>query len=130
MITFRYSDTDSLNVMLRKNRFTAHKLNKIVYHNVWALTANQKPAKPIEFPRFQFIRYAEKQRFYDWENLNAGLKPIVDGLRHAGIIVNDSYQRTGPWMVSQIAVSKGQGAWWQCTIWDSETESLQPTPTV
>ena len=37
------------------------------------------------------------------------MKPVVDGMVHSGIIVDDNYKVTGPWEVFQTFRPKKQG---------------------
>lgn len=103
IISFEISAPSSLNVALRTNRFKRNAIYKTIYQDVYYLTLKQKPLKPIENPRLLFIRYGK--RLLDHDNFTASLKPVVDGLKHAGIIVDDTWERTGPWLVDQKKVN-------------------------
>ena len=37
------------------------------------------------------------------------MKPVVDGLVHSGIMIDDNYKVTGPWDVTQSFRSKKDG---------------------
>ena len=45
----------------------------------------------------------------DWDSVVASMKPVVDGLVRAGIMIDDTYKVTGPWEVDQKFLQKKQG---------------------
>ena len=46
-----------------------------------------KPAEPLQRSAIHLIRYSSVEP--DPDNLAASFKPVIDGLREAGVIVND-----------------------------------------
>jgi len=86
-----------------------HKRNRIKkqWHDVVAWTTlGKRPKKPLNKAYLKFVLY--NVRNLDWDSAVSSLKPIADGLVHAGIIRNDSYVVTGPWDVTQGHCKKGQ----------------------
>lgn len=58
----------------------------------------------------------------------ASLKPIVDGLIHCDIILDDSYKITGPWNVFQTFRPKKEGPLLKVSIYDDfERSGISPS---
>ncbi len=96
----------SLNKTLRLYRHSRNKIYKVWYDSVAMLTVGKRPAKPLESAHIQIIRY--NYRMMDYDGVVGSLKPVVDGLQHAGIIYDDSWKVIGAWHVDQQYIKKGQ----------------------
>ena len=97
----------SLNILLRMHWQKRNRYNNHWYKQISLASNGKKPKKELEQFKLTFIRYSN--RFLDFDGCVGSLKPIVDGLIHAGIIKDDSYKMTGPWDVSQEYLPKSQG---------------------
>lgn len=73
-----------------------------IQSKVWSL----KPRQPLDRVSLTFERHA--YRTLDFDGCVASMKPLADGLVHAGILKNDTYRITGPWTVTQAYRPKGQ----------------------
>ena len=49
------------------------------------------------------------------------MKPVIDGLIHSEIIIDDSYKITGPWLVSQSFRPKKEGPLTRIEIHDEQS---------
>lgn len=106
MIHFRVpGQPDPLNVMLRMNKHKRNRINKSWYDIVNLMVKNQLPPKPLKKAQITVTIYNNRQRDYD--GAVGSLKPIIDGLVHAGVLHNDTYKITGPWFVTQEFCKKG-----------------------
>jgi len=111
----------SLNITLRMHPFVRNKHNKEIYEAVHLLTCSQKPPQPLQRAILTFVRCSS--RFLDYDNCVGSLKPVVDGLRHAGIIADDTYQVTGPWDVKQEKCpTKEQCIFVKVQSWDTTSQ--------
>lgn len=62
---------------------------------------------PFNKAKISIIRYfSGKNKYRDYDNLVACMKPIIDGAKLAGVISDDNYQVTGSWEVSQVRTEK------------------------
>lgn len=66
------------------NRF--EKIKRDIHY----LSHNQKPETPLTKFKISVLRIGPKT--FDWDNLVASLKPVIDGLTLAGIIFDDSWK--------------------------------------
>lgn len=83
------------NRVLRRHHF-ANYSDKKKWHSIINLhVINQRPRYPLKKAKLKFTRCF--WRVCDWDGFVTSLKPVVDGLVLAGVIVDDSYKVTGPW---------------------------------
>lgn len=89
-------------------RMHFHKRN--AYYRDWYTAvahavARQTPTNALQRARLSFIRFAP--RTLDFDGLVGSLKPIADGLIHAGVIHDDNWKAVGPWQVDQAFTKTG-----------------------
>jgi len=96
----------SLNKVLNLNPFVRNKYNKNWYTVVALEATGRHPPVPLQKARIRIVRHY--YRFLDYDGLVGSMKPVVDGLQHAQIIVNDGWKCTQVWDVFQKAYPKGQ----------------------
>ncbi len=65
------------------------------------------PEKPLEQAQISACRYSH--RMVDFDGLVASLKPVIDSLKDAGVIIDDRWSVTGRWNVFQEFRPKKQG---------------------
>lgn len=74
---------------LNKNRYMANHFKQLVERElVWTIKASTM--KPIDKPCIVYVKYHEPDRRRDVDNIYSANKFILDALRKAGIIQNDS----------------------------------------
>lgn len=84
-----------------------HRLNK-KWELVFAgLCRGKLPAEPLKKARLTITRHA--YRSLDYDGLVGSLKPIVDALVAVGVLSDDSWKVTGPWVVDQVFRPKSEG---------------------
>lgn len=105
-LTF-HSLPKSLNKALRSNRFKNNQSNKNWDMIVFGTCRNQMPASPLKKARIKIVRHF--YRTLDYDGLVGSLKPVVDGLVSAGVLIDDSWAVLGAWDVSQEFRPKSQG---------------------
>lgn len=66
-----------------------------------------KPTVPLMKAKISIVRM--NWRMLDYDGLVASMKPVVDGLVQSGILKNDTYKITGPWIVTQEFRAKKLG---------------------
>ena len=106
----------SLNKTFRTHYHARNKLFKEWYEVVNELVKDKKPPKPLELCTIEVERCF--YRMLDYDGLVASLKPLVDGLIHSEIILDDSYKITGPWKVYQTFRPKKEGPLTRVKIYD------------
>lgn len=78
----------------------------------WRLTAlysfrRCRPIKPFRKVNIKIVRYfTEKYKFRDYDNLVTSMKPLIDGAVDARVMIDDNYQVTGQWDVTQMRSDK------------------------
>lgn len=87
-IALSIAPTDS-NKILGRSKFAKHSVFKNVKTEVMIACHRKKPEAPLE--RFTIKAERLAPRFLDFDNLVSSLKPYIDGLKLAGIIVDDTY---------------------------------------
>ena len=98
---------DSLNKGLRGNRMKYFSKNKKWDFLILGMVRNQLPPKPLTKARISIVRHFWRQ--LDYDGLVGSMKPIVDALVDAGVLADDSYKVTGPWLVTQEHRPKSAG---------------------
>lgn len=97
----------SLNKKLRSNRFKNHSENKRFDFLIAGMARNQLPKEPLKKARLKITRHF--YRTLDFDGLVGSMKPVVDALVSAGILIDDSWNVLGPWEVDQVFRPKSQG---------------------
>lgn len=69
--------------------------------------ARRKPAKPLERCEIRIVRHS--WRMLDFDGLVGSVKPVIDALVSAGVLMDDAWNVTGPWIVDQVFRPKSQG---------------------
>jgi len=97
----------SLNKAFRTNRFASNNLNKIWDRVIWEACKGQLPPEPLQNARIVIRR--DFYRTLDYDGLVGSMKPVVDGLVTAGVLIDDSWKTLGVWDVSQFFRPKKDG---------------------
>lgn len=105
-LTF-HSLPKSLNKALRSNRWKNNQLNKAWDMMVLGKVLHKRPPEPLKKARIKIVRHF--YRTLDYDGLVGSLKPVVDGLVAAGILIDDSWNVLGVWDVSQEFRPKSSG---------------------
>lgn len=62
-----------------------------------------RPVKPFKQVKIKIVRFfSSKNKYRDYDNLVSSIKPLIDGAVDARIMIDDNYQVTGSWDVSQV----------------------------
>lgn len=78
-----------------------HFFNRSRSANMWKrivlaqILISQKPEEPLTKAKVTLIRYTTKRRICDGDAIPSACKPIVDGLKIAGIIIDDKWRVIG-----------------------------------
>ena len=97
----------SLNKTFRTHYHVRNKLFKEWYTSVAIAVEGKQPPEPLDSCIIEIERCF--YRFLDYDGLVASVKPLIDGLIHSGVILDDSYKITGPWKISQSFRPKKEG---------------------
>ena len=95
----------SLNVQLRQHYFTRSALKKEWVARIGFETSRCRP--PVPLKRVNLVIKRVCKRFMDFDGAVASMKGVVDSLVICGIMHDDSYDVTGPWVVTQERGSTG-----------------------
>lgn len=96
-----------LNVFLRMHFHRRNKINKEIYSMVNLACTGKKPISPLDKYHLAIERHSSQT--LDWDNCVASYKGVVDGLCHARVLLDDRYDMSGPWDVTQHFRPKKQG---------------------
>jgi hypothetical protein len=66
-----------------------------------------KPRVPLERAKITLVRHS--YRMLDFDGVVGSMKPVVDALVTAGVLADDSWRITGPWIVDQKFRPKKDG---------------------
>lgn len=102
-----HSLPDSLNKGLRTHRFKYQQKNKKWDLLIFGMVRHRLPPQPLTKARVTIVRHF--WRSLDYDGLVGSMKPVVDALVEAGVLVDDNYGVTGPWIVTQEFRSKKEG---------------------
>jgi hypothetical protein len=108
-LKIHHASLKSLNVALRSNRFALHRQNKQWDRLIYCLLRekNAIPPSPLTKAHIRLIRHSH--RTLDFDGLVGSLKPVVDSLVSAGVILDDRWNVLGKWDVDQIFRPKKEG---------------------
>jgi len=102
-----HSLPDSLNKGLRTHRLKYNQKNKRWDLLIFGMVRHKLPPKPITKARITIVRHF--WRTLDYDGLVGSMKPIVDALVDAGVLSDDTWKVTGPWVIDQQFRSKKEG---------------------
>lgn len=95
----------SANRTLRQHHFSIKKTADTWKSTTLGLVGiTKRPPRPLENASINVTRYAS--RMMDFDGLVSSLKWIVDGLVLGGVIIDDSWDVTGPWSIDQRKSSR------------------------
>ena len=77
----------------RRHWREVHKENEAWYSAVRAAAWSKRPATPLSKAKLTLTRVSATEPDYD--NLCASFKPVIDGLRYAGVLLDDKKQNIG-----------------------------------
>lgn len=97
----------SLNKGLRNNRYAYHQKNTNWDLHIFSLVRNNLPPAPLEKAVITIIRHSN--RMLDYDGLVGSMKPVVDALVTAGVLIDDRWGVTGKWNVDQQFRPKKDG---------------------
>lgn len=97
----------SLNKSLRTHRFKAHAQNKTWDLLIYGIIRGHLPKEPLKKARIKIVRHF--YRTLDYDGLVGSLKPVVDAIVDAGVLVDDSWGVLGAWEVRQEFRQKKDG---------------------
>lgn len=124
IIEFKLDGCPNINLNSRVHHFKQAKEMSEWKQYVFIKAFPFKPTIPFKKAKIKIVRYfSSPNKFRDYDNLVACMKPVVDGLKAAGIIVDDNYEATGQWSVSQIK-TKEKSDYLMVTVkeWENEFE--------
>jgi len=106
---------NSLNKSLRSHHLKRHRQN-ILWDLLVArgIDPEDMPPKPLTRAKITLIRHS--WRTLDYDGLVGSMKPVVDALVTAGILVDDSWKVLGQWYVNQVFRPKKDGTLLQVQI--------------
>lgn len=97
-----------LNVTMRNHYWSRKKENDYYYSLINHLARYQKPKNPLKCALISLTRYSP--RVPDYDGVVGSFKACVDGLVRCGVLDDDNYNITGPWIVTwQKAKKTEQG---------------------
>lgn len=76
------------NKILGRSKFAKHSIFKKVKTEIFLATRGKTPVTPLTQFKITAVRHGPGT--LDYDNLITSLKPYIDGLRLAGIIIDDS----------------------------------------
>ena len=97
----------SLNKTLRKHWTGQRKVGKAWDQMVAIAVAGKLPPEPLPFARITIVRHFWASMDYD--GVVGSMKPVVDALVTAGVLSDDRWKVTGPWIVDQVFRAKKDG---------------------
>ncbi len=104
----------SLNKALRTNRYKANSQNKDWDWLVFGMVRGKLPPEPLSKAHIKITRHF--WRTLDYDGLVGSMKPVVDALVSAGVLLDDSWNVLGAWDVSQQFRPKKDGPLLEVTV--------------
>lgn len=105
-LTF-HSFPKSLNKALRTHKYAANRANKGWDMLVFGMVVHKRPKEPLKKARIRIVRHF--YRTLDYDGLVGSMKPVVDALVSAGVLIDDSWNVLGAWEVTQEFRPKSAG---------------------
>jgi hypothetical protein len=98
----------SLNIGLRTNRWKYQRQNKMWDMHIYSVAKKAGiPKAPLQKANISICRHSH--RTLDYDGLVGSMKPVVDALVSAGVLIDDSWNVTGRWNIDQRFRPKSQG---------------------
>ena len=97
----------SLNVTLRKHWKAQRRVGKHWDDIVAQALIGKMPPAPLAQARITIVRHFWASMDYD--GVVGSMKPVVDALVSAGVIADDRWKVTGPWIIDQKFRPKKEG---------------------
>lgn len=97
----------SLNKSLNSHWRKRHRTNQEWDAYILAQVQNRKPPFPLARAKISLTRHSH--RMLDFDGVVGSLKPVVDALVTAGVLVDDSWNVLGAWKVDQMFRPKKDG---------------------
>lgn len=91
---------EALNKMLRMHWMKRNKHSHYWYEYIANETRKLKPKEPLRYAKITLVRYSP--RTLDFDGAIGSFKVIVDGLKRAGIILDDRWDYVGAWCLDQV----------------------------
>jgi len=98
---------DSLNKKLNQHYHKRNRQNKMWDLIIAYECQKKKPLSPLPKANLTIIRHSH--RFLDFDGLVGSMKPVVDALVTAGVLVDDSWIVIGRWNIDQRFRAKADG---------------------
>lgn len=104
----------SLNVTLRKHWRAQRSEGKCWDDMVALQCCNKLPDQPLQRVKIRIVRHF--WQMMDYDGLVGSMKPVVDALVTAGVMIDDNWGVTGQWDVSQSKRAKKDGPLLEVTV--------------
>lgn len=106
----------SLNKKLRSHFHKNNKENNSWDRMIYFKVLKFKPPTPLIKCKIAIIRHSH--RMLDYDGLVGSMKPVVDALVDSGIMIDDTWKVTGPWVVNQEFRPKKLGPLLQIFVYE------------
>lgn len=106
----------SLNKKLRSHFHKNNKENNSWDRMIYFKVVKYLPPTPLIKCKICIVRHSE--RMLDYDGLVGSMKPVVDALVSAGVIIDDKWKVTGPWVVTQEFRPKKLGPLLQIFVYE------------
>lgn len=83
-------------------------------------TRGKLPTAPLQKARIVIVRHSF--RMLDYDGLVGSMKPVVDALVTAGVLIDDNWGVTGPWIVKQTFRPKKDGPLLEISVIEAGNE--------
>lgn len=99
----------SLNVSLRSHWTARSRINRQWDKLILGMVKSQNKVPLIPLPKAQIHVIRHSHRMLDYDGLVGSLKPVIDSLVSAGVILDDRWSCVGKWNVDQVFRPKKDG---------------------
>lgn len=108
-LRIHHASLKSLNVSLRSHWTVRQRVNKQWDRLIYCMVSekNAVPLRPLEKAHIRVIRHSH--RMLDFDGLVGSLKPVIDSLVSARVILDDRWSVLGKWDVDQVFRQKKEG---------------------
>ena len=104
----------SLNKKLRKHWTKNHRENNLWDTLIYQKVFRQLPPTPLKRAKLRIVKHF--WRTMDFDGFVGSLKPVVDALVTAGVLIDDKWDVVGAWEVDQVFRAKKDGPLLQIDI--------------
>lgn len=115
-----------LNKKLNQHFRKRNEENQNWHSEIFYYTRGKQPPSPLRKCKISLVRYCKDP--LDYDNLTASFKPIVDGLKVAGIIVDDGWKVTGKWDIDQLPLVDGSNGFITIRVEELECNEIEEDP--